>query len=331
VLIGLTAVAVMKFLGRNPALRNRMELGQLEAAVATFTQHFRLGKKGYIPSRLALCESYADYQHTLAGQDQLWADSLQYLQRLFPRLWREPYSQQVVIKWSGQPGTTPNPPVVLEGDQCLIFFLGGIPSLQGGSNSCLGFSRLASNPAAPGGDRIGPFYDFESSRLQALHADGTFFSYLDVYRQRPYLYFSSYGQHNGYNKYRDTYEGGHGFLSDCFTTEADPSLTVPNTNPFFRVQANGTYPYAIRFQRQPGSVSAAQFTYVNPDTFQIISAGVDGKFGRGTDINQAEGSVFWNPTSGQCSTDNATTTSQIPPDYQDDQSNFARNLIGQGQ
>jgi len=54
-----------------------------------------------------------------------------------------------VITWNG--GTVANPPdpIVLEGQYCLTFYLGGIPSTGSGANACLGFSKNPLDPSPP--------------------------------------------------------------------------------------------------------------------------------------------------------------------------------------
>src|ERR1043165_3616285 len=98
------------------------------------------------------------------------------------------------IAWDG--GLDPNTNVWdLEGDQCLVFFLGGIP---GSPSSVLGFSTSRTNPTQAGGDRK-DFYKFDSAHLYS-RPGGTypFLSYKDVYDTTPYVYFSSGKRANGY-------------------------------------------------------------------------------------------------------------------------------------
>jgi prepilin-type N-terminal cleavage/methylation domain-containing protein len=246
VLVSLTTAAVMKFLAKGPEVQNVNDIHQLEAAIAAFHRDFKLGTE-YFPSRLKLCMRYTDYNTSQPGLDR---DSLGFLQRMFPRLWKDAASQATVVDWTGHWSNGQgkiDPPVVLEGDQCLVFFLGG----AGGVN---GFSASASNPAAVGGARKGPYFNFDSTRLAAYpgHAAVNGFvypSYYDVYGYKngtgkPYAYFSSYTSRNGYNRYGST---------DC------PALGV---SPFI------------------ASLSPT-VQYVYPDKFQIISAGSDGVFGPG--------------------------------------------------
>ncbi len=130
-------------------------------------------------------------------------------------------------------------------------------------------------------ERIGPFYEFMTNRLVRLHGNA-FYSYLDAFGQQPYAYFSSYGRRNGYNKYF-THLGD----SDCSRL--------------------GVWPYARSLAEKPD--------YINANSFQIISAGADGKFGRGSILPNG---LTWDPKD----------TSRLDPAGRDDQANFHSLLLG---
>jgi hypothetical protein len=161
---------------------------------------------------------------------------------MFPRLMKKTGGTwATVTSWNGGTVAAADP-LVLEGQQCLVFYLGGIPSTAGGQNQCLGFSD---NPTDPTGatvsKRIGPFYQFDPTRLSLSSTNG-FFSYLDPYAKgttgQPYAFFGTGTNANSYNS-----------TSDC------PSLGI---SPYYQ----GTQ-------------------YFNPKTWQIISAGPDRNFGAG--------------------------------------------------
>jgi hypothetical protein len=103
---------------------------------------------------------------------------------------------------------------MLEGEQCLAFFLGGIPSQTSSGFVMTGFSRNGNNPGGLGGaDREPPFFEFKSNRLvqwipqppyvppNTIGTAPGYPSYLDGYGKTPYAYFSSYKTANGYNRY----------------------------------------------------------------------------------------------------------------------------------
>jgi len=314
ILASLIGAAVIRALTTGKQARNRSEISQLENALEQFKNRFGV----YPPSRIKLCESYASY-----GSTQLDIDSVAFLTKVFPRIdttgiWTSPG-----IDWNGN-GVLDGP-VVLEGDQCLVFFLGGIPGnsipLQ-----CIGFSTNPKDPSdKTTADRIGPFFDFPSNRLvliqvplppnvnNPLSRSPSHYSFLDNNGQSdgqgnrlagmPYAYFSSYKATNGYNRY---YNAGSYPYSDC------PNL-------MFLQQSNQpplpmVWPYAE---------IASPLKYWKSNSFQIISAGADGVFGQGG-IPIANGVVTWTPATA------GSIYAQGSPGY-DDQSNFTGSLLGVGQ
>jgi general secretion pathway protein G len=266
--------------------QNETDLEQLSHAVDGFVDDFKTGSKGYFPSRLKLCEQYTSYDLT----QKLDQDSVRYLNRMFPRLDHATWTKG--IDWNGN-GKIDAPEaggvVVLEGDQCLVFFLGGIPGTLGDSPGVLGFSTNGADPATFGGARKGPYYEFNTGRLYQRNRNG-FYSYYDAYHKQPYAYFSSYSRRNGYNRYG---------TSDCASL--------------------GVWPYADTLTVDARG-SIASIRYLKPDSFQIISAGEDGKFGPGTDLSLLPRTqpFLWTPD----------TAPMIPEPGKDDQSNFHSNLLG---
>ncbi len=221
--------------GRGPETRTCMEIRELGVALDACQETFGVS---HVPSRIKLSETCNYPQRDLPNS--LDSDSVQYLRQLWPRIKLAPGTR---IDWNGDGQIQGD--WVLEGDECLVFFLGGIPARGEGLPGCNGFAVNPRNPADPNAGYSAPFFEFKSSRLRDLRGRG-FFSYLDGFSTQPYAYFSAYGQVNGYNRYGRT---------DC------PSL--------------GVWPYAYSLGPSP--------CFINPKGFQIISAGRDGKFGPGSD------------------------------------------------
>src|SRR6266849_5038089 len=159
-----------KLNGDGVEARNRNDITVLSQAVENWQTKFNVD---YLPSRFVLCETVADYQNGMGDPDpasaQLYSDSFNYLCRLWPRInftTVQPGTPEWQgIDWNGN--GVQDPPVILEGDQCLVFFLGGIQSNKDSKLECLGFSVNQANPAREGGQRVGPFCEFKSSRLRA--------------------------------------------------------------------------------------------------------------------------------------------------------------------
>lgn len=301
ILAALITAAVSYALNTAGRARNRVEISQIQSAVEAFKAKYNKN----IPSRLFLSETG---NYTPGGSDPAWLvllkqDSATYLSAIWPRLGAQ-------VDWNGNgaiDSAAAGGDMVLEGDQCLVFFLGGIPAISGGLPITQGFSTDPTNPANFGaGVQVQkPFYEFLSSRLvnknlggAAIHASTAplMLSYLDTYGTanagtittgRPYAYFSSYDSKNGYNRYG---------TSDCATL--------------------GLWPYAQ---------SAGQ--YYSPTGYQIISAGKDFTFGQGSTGGTAN---FWIPATAANSTalNAASGPATATPAGADDQGSFAEYSLG---
>lgn len=260
VLIGLTTAAVQRVRIAAQRATVSSEIGQLGSAIGVFK---RDKKVDYIPSRIVLREKL-DYN---LG-NQLERESLNYLVQVWPHILKVPNSNGGAfptgssllngagvpcgIDWNGNGqidgnGTT-SPALILEGDQCLVFFLGGIPQPQGGGVFGVGgFSKNPSNPADA--TSLGaPTFEFVSSRLKTSgNAAGLagFPSYIDPFGTAPYAYYSSYGRKIG------------GYNGDCPTV-----MLSFGTASFIPYQDTAT-------------------SYFQPTGFQIVCAGFDKQFGVG--------------------------------------------------
>jgi hypothetical protein len=120
----------------------------------------------------------------------------------------------------------------------------------------------------------------------------------------PFLYFSSGKVRNNYNMYGTT---------DC------PNNPLP-VLPIAGMPAGGIWPYARVFDG-PG---AATNDYYNPQTFQIISAGRNKRFGRGS----AASGVTWSASASNLSPALHSSGTTNDGAGKDDQSNFHPRLLG---
>jgi general secretion pathway protein G len=252
ILMSLLAVAVMRILLKGPEVQTGVEIGQLATAIETFKSRYNVQ---FIPSKITLDETGA-YTNGAGGvATALDTFSKQYLRKLWPRI------NFAGIDWNGN-GTTTDI-VTLEGEECLVFFLGGIPASSGGLFTTTGFSNDPTNPANPSSTvtRQPNFYEFKAARLVDLRSTG-FLSYTDAYlTNMPFLYFSSYTAGNDYN-------------------------TSPTDCPSYATVA----PY------QDPTSTATTLRFLNPKGYQILSAGRDGVFGAGgTTWNPITGYPASNP------------------------------------
>lgn len=255
VLIALLLPAVYKALGFGAQAVARHELSQLESGIQSFSSKFGVD---YIPSKIKLCKYYSTYN--LATQ--LDKDSVIFLLKCWPKMYKSDGTGNWSVSginwhpnWTTITDTTTTSAAqaTLEGHQCLVYFLGGVP-IVGTPNAVTGFSTNPANPADTTSTiaRTQPFFEFQNKRLGTV-GTSIFLSYADPIGSpaQPYAYFSSFGNSNGYNRYGS---------SD------NPSLISPDSGV-------AIVPYSL------SGTSPTQ--YLKPDRFQIICAGADGAFGGG--------------------------------------------------
>src|SRR5271157_2738780 len=200
---------------------------------------------------------------------------------------------------------------ILQGHECLVFFLGGIPQATGSGYAASGFGKDPTNPftnnlvGAQGysGNRQSPLFEFVSNRL-VLDPAGTsgIPGYLDSLGNAPpqanskppppsttpinfYAYFSAYGN-GGYDP------NDVNFISENYdlTSKTYPELGY-NVNFPVTGATNALSPAPNPYTSTvtvPGTLAA---TFLNPQSFQIISSGIDGTYGVGgqysPDANEA--------------------------------------------
>jgi general secretion pathway protein G len=327
-LAGLLLGAVILIRGKTRQAKARNDITQLSNALEQFKHKYGF----YPPSRIRLRERYSEY----SPNDMLDVDSVWYIERMAPRItdtWAT-----TGIDWNQNGQTDAGWHVTLQGDQCLVFFLGGLP-IAGDPPGCLGFSTNVANPAQLGGDRL-KLYEFDTTRLVDLHGNG-FYSYLDPFDTgQPYAYFVAYQQH----------------IFDASALAPANPLYVPYTQPYYNRYANyhdpdlgspasdcqqlGVYPYASAFYPPSHAQGVLGLQYLQPSRFQILSAGPDGVFGMGTLLFPAPfpdppgGTPLW--TALTADTTYSTTnwnaqTGAFEPLGHDDLSNFYDWPLGQSQ
>ena len=197
---------------------------------------------------------------------------------------------------------------ILHGHECLVFFLGGVPVLTNSGYGMTGFGKDPTNPftnsvvlpngnPGPGysGNRQAPFFEFIANRLVLDPADSSGIpGYLDSLGNAPpqatsnplapsttpinfYAYFSAYGN-GGYDP------NDVNFVSENYNPI---SLTYPELAYNVNFPVTGATsalspapnPYTSTFTvLGPGTPAV---TFLNPQSFQIISSGVDGTYGVG--------------------------------------------------
>jgi type II secretory pathway pseudopilin PulG len=301
VLVSLSLAALMKILYKKAEVVAKNDMTQLDAGITAFMQNYGVE---YIPSQIKLCQNSNSY-----SASQLDQDSKSFISKTIGK-----NSPGFMKKWGSTgiqwvQGMPAGGVEILQGHQCLVFFLGGIVFQNGSQYYCTGFSTDPTNPDAaptPGTNRIGPFFAFDPNRLMLdPNKPNTYFpAYVDAYGIRTgiaeagatqmngkpqfYAYFSSYKHQNGYNRYTSS-----GSLASSASAAVSDCSSLQNV-----------WPYA--------STSTPSLQYVRPNDWQIICAGFDGMFGPGTNPT-ATTPYYWNQT----------TAAQIPQVGHDDQANFA--------
>jgi len=261
-LVSLVAAAVMRGIVEGTVTQTRVEIGKLEQGIVAFMTEFNVD---YIPSFMVLRED-GQYQVTGPTARQSHKDTVAYLQKMFGKN----FNPATPCDWNGNGKIDPGADLPLQGQNCLVFLLGGVATPTA-PFACQGFSTNSANPAAQpvtGEKRRGPFYQFQTTRLvpQQVAALPTspptpvsFLTYLDPWKTQPYAFFSSYKTLNGYFTGK---RGTSTFPGDC------PSLQVA---PYFRLSGTTT-------------------VFENGQSVQIISSGRDGLFDQGGQ---------WDPVTGK--------------------------------
>jgi general secretion pathway protein G len=232
--------------------------------------------------------------------------SLRALRKFFPRAALGPADQDgdgTNDYWPDYNGNNVQDPgfLYLEGDECLVFFLGGIPnpSVDTAGRIVYGTSGFAKDPRYPfknagvvasamsTSNRTSPLYEFNAGRMVDFDGDGIP-SYLDANASNgvgvPYAYFATYGG-TGYDP-NDTNFGDDGNFGIGNTYRIGlPAISASGTtNTVFSPTPN---PYTSSLPT-PGSANQPA-AYINPNSFQIISSGGDGLFGPGGQFSSSGG------------------------------------------
>ena len=235
-------------------VRTTSEIQQLAQACEQFK--LRFGR--YPPSRIMLVEN----PNNAPVNNPLYQYSRSYLTSLFsgmnPDLFADVNGGGINtpgLEWHDWNGNgTVDGPFVLEGHQCLVYFLGG-PRLVGWSTN----RQNPTLPVTPGATRDGPYYEFDAGRVP-MNGQGMPQGFLDHYGT-PYAYFLA----------RDA--STNNYFNDC------PQLINQMAN---QAQGGvGNIPYQPYFQSISGAAPNFVIRYHRPDKFQIVSAGRDRVFGLG--------------------------------------------------
>lgn len=280
IVIVIIAILIGMLIPAVSAVRNRARVAQVKTEMASLGEKITEFKVTYgvePPSMITLFENPAQWSldpRSRAFLRQMWPQCNFGMARDFNAN-GTPNAAGV-----GTPDDDPDldgsPGITLTGAECLVFFLGGM--YDSSIETHVGFSKNPANPFAFGGNREGPFYEFEKSRLVDVNNNG-YPEYIDVYpnQQTPYLYVSSYDG-RGYPVANTS-----GFDDmDVFRTTGRDMLSVYRTGP-------------------------ANSPAYKPNGFQIISPGIDGQYGTGGEFKPDDaGSTFSSSSGRTAESDNIT-------------------------
>lgn len=341
VIIGiLVALLIPAIAGAIRTARNAQasaEINNLSGALAQFNSQY----DDYPPSRIILSETgiyptgstTAISAGTWIGGPTAGADvditvgvlaqrSIRYLQKFFPKAqlvrsgsgYFAPWDQNNDMTEDYWPdfngnGVQDSGLIYLEGHECLVFFLGGIPqpTLDPGSDNeppfvfqpgdgMVGFGKDPRYPfkystliggGAAGlmatGNRTQPMYEFQANRLVDDDGDGIP-GYVDSFQnpngRRFFAYFSSYGTDSydpndiNFNPADATYPEVDGLQQPLMMPfhVNYPLAKQPTTSP-------SPNPYTSGETVPSNATKSAQF--INPKSYQILSPGADGIYGLG--------------------------------------------------
>jgi prepilin-type N-terminal cleavage/methylation domain-containing protein len=304
-LISMLIAGISYAFGRADEVKVRHEISSMSSALKQWQTDFSVNVPP--PSRIALYQNYSSYT-----SNQLDTESLAFLFKVWPRVFGGP-GGTVAVNWgpNNQGGN-----FVLEGEECLIFFLGGRQSTNAaGQWMCTGFATDPTNPMSTAsglGQTKGPYYVFDSNRLARAQSIGlqtaaNFLVYVDPFGTNvPYAYFSSGKGKNTYNAYAGAPST---WTNPGFTSPPQPAYPSYDCPSLFWTDPKSGKRYEIQPYYQMVN-NAPQ--YYNSDSFQIICAGKDGKFGAG----------------GQWSSQSGPAGAGTFPNGGDDLSNFYDSRLG---
>ncbi len=322
ILMGLLIPAVMRAVGTTKEAAVAAEINLMVQGLADFKNRYGV----YPPSRILVCEN-GDYSDTtLKSIDSsgyylaLKPRSVNYLRRIFPGLLLNTTAPGAVSGIPGpghydfngnyDPKTNPNPdpPYVMEGPECLTFFLGGIPQAIADSTGKIigyGVTGFANNPKNPmqsmlvTAARTAPIVEFKPGRLVDLFPLGVgkqngILEYQDSLGGNVYAYFSAY-EGAGYDPddtniiEADDAGASTNIVGVFMTANSVNQIASPTPHlgrlDFVVSSAPNPYladtPIPLQTNGNADSGNYRPRVYLNPNTYQIISAGHDGKSGIG--------------------------------------------------
>jgi prepilin-type N-terminal cleavage/methylation domain-containing protein len=283
------------------------EINQIGTALADFKSKYNK----YPPSRLILREDgiyntgsaallsaatwFGTETFTGTANDLTYGELASRSLKFFKSTWPRAYFVEGTPPASYPAGTLPtndfngngsmdSASTYLEGHECLVFFLGGVPiTVVNGGPGVSGFANSPTNPfSSVSSNRTAPMMEFRVSRLVDNDGDGMY-GYVDPLGSgtelRYYAYFST-NSGGGYDPNDVNFSAAAGEIDTL-----DPSESLSRTyNVGFRPAAtlvSSPVPNPYTTGGPLITSTNLRVNFVNPDGYQLISAGRDGLYGLG--------------------------------------------------
>jgi prepilin-type N-terminal cleavage/methylation domain-containing protein len=276
----LVALLIPAVTGAVRTARNAQVTGEI-TTIAQALASFKTKYGDFPPSRIILNED-GNYDTSALSER-----SLRYLRKFFPRApFRVGDLGEGTASFDFNGNGTKDDSYQADGHECLVFFLGGIPSSDGSGG--IGVTGFANNPQNPfvsetkATNRQRPMFEFKGERLIDEDNDGIP-GYIDPLgspneRRGFYAYFSAYGG-GGYDPddVNIALDDDSGLTRPFRVNFADAWVDSPPPNPYTSSPAAPNYDSA----KKPSEVNAPLAKYHNNETYQIISAGGDRFYGFG--------------------------------------------------
>lgn len=303
-----------------PAIQNAVRAAkdaQISAEIQVMVQALEAFKSkygDYPPSRIVLSENGNYYTGTggtcsATAIAPLVPRSVQFLKKFWPRMVLDTTGTSTpgFYDWNGNANihSTAEAPYVINGAECLVLFLGGIPEASASGFGMTGFAKSPINPAqcsvpsATAGawqystSRDNPFFEFKGERLQDANNNGIPEYYDPTGGQNGegmYAYFSAYGGVGYDPEDVDGSEaddsGTYQTIAGAFMTNNSPGVSHYKTSPgIFASPAPNPYcadpPVPTLANGTVDLTNLKPRNYINPRSYQIISPGRDHLYGIG--------------------------------------------------
>ena len=257
VILIIAILIAVAFPAYNAVMRNtriataRAEIASLEGAIAEFKAEFNVEPPSYISF--------------VPGSGGLPPATKAILRQMFPQISFDAALQTSLTQaglWDRELG----------GSECLVFFLGGVRRTDGTgyTNELVGFSKNPANPfaqpTAGQQNRLGPFFEFDSGRLGEITRATAAPLVIQAFNTDP-----------------AAFTGNPLAYADSLPGQTVPLLYVSTAG-------TGVYNASHVPELASGPFAKSATTYWNPNSYQLISPGFDGKYGAGGLYKQDDGS-----------------------------------------